>query len=125
MSHLRTVHRVCPFCEASCGLAVEVQRDLIVKARGDREDPFSRGYICPKAHALKELHHDPDRLKEPVRRTATGWEAISSAALPALLAASGAKARRKRGSRLIHDARKALFDVGCRPASTGTSQAPN
>jgi anaerobic selenocysteine-containing dehydrogenase len=45
MSHVRTVYRVCPFCEATCGLAVDVQGESIVRVRGDREDPFSRGYI--------------------------------------------------------------------------------
>jgi len=77
MSDRRTVHRVCPFCEATCGLAVEVEGDSIVMVRGDKDDPFSRGYICPKAYGLKELYHDPDRLRRPVRRTASGWQEIS------------------------------------------------
>src|SRR5262249_27840507 len=77
MSDRRTVHRVCPFCEATCGLAVEVDGDAIVGVRGDKEDPFSRGFICPKAYGLKELYHDRERLRRPVRRTATGWEEIS------------------------------------------------
>lgn len=77
MSDRRTVYRVCPFCEATCGLAIEVEGNSIVSVRGDKDDPFSRGYICPKAHGLKELYHDPDRLQQPVRRTAKGWEEIS------------------------------------------------
>jgi anaerobic selenocysteine-containing dehydrogenase len=77
MSQRRTVHRVCPFCEATCGLAVEVEGDAIVGVRGDKGDPFSRGYICPKAYGLKELYHDPERLRRPVRRIADGWEEIS------------------------------------------------
>ena len=77
MSDRRTVHRVCPFCEATCGLAIEVKDNSIVSVRGDKEDPFSRGFICPKAYELKELHHDPDRLRQPVRHTANGWEEIS------------------------------------------------
>ncbi len=36
--------------------------------RGDRDDVFSRGFICPKAHGLKELHEDPDRLTTPLVR---------------------------------------------------------
>jgi len=76
MTDRRTVHRVCPFCEATCGLALEVEGDSIVSVRGDKADPFSRGYICPKAYGVKELYHDPDRLRRPVRRTATGWEEI-------------------------------------------------
>ncbi len=76
MPERRTVHRVCPFCEATCGLAIQVESDAIVSVRGDREDPFSRGFLCPKAHGMKELTHDPDRLRRPLRRTATGWEEI-------------------------------------------------
>ncbi len=77
MSDRHTVNRVCPFCEATCGLAVEVEGDAIVAVRGDKDDPFSHGFICPKAHGLKELHHDPDRLRAPMRRTANGWEQIT------------------------------------------------
>src|SRR5882724_5708606 len=44
--------------------------------RGDKDDPFSRGYICPKAVALQDLHYDKDRLKYPVRRTPQGWERL-------------------------------------------------
>src|SRR5271169_3786702 len=77
MSDRHIVHRVCPFCEATCGLAVEVEGNSIVSVRGDKEDPFSRGYICAKAHGLKELHDDRDRLRTPVRRTADGWEEVT------------------------------------------------
>ena len=51
MSDRRIVHRVCPFCEATCGLALGVEGEAIVTVRGDKDDPFSRGYICPKARA--------------------------------------------------------------------------
>ena len=49
------VYRTCPLCEAKCGIAVEVDRSAgrVVTIRGDDEDPFSRGYICPKAYGLK------------------------------------------------------------------------
>jgi anaerobic selenocysteine-containing dehydrogenase len=77
MSDRKTVHRVCPFCEATCGLAVEVQGESIIAVRGDKNDPFSRGYICPKAYGLKELYHDPDRLRRPVRRRRREWEEIT------------------------------------------------
>jgi len=77
MSERRTIPRVCPFCEATCGLSLEVEGNTIVSVRGDKEDPFSKGFICPKAYGLKELTHDPDRLKRPLRRTAGGWEEIS------------------------------------------------
>ena len=77
MSDRRVVFRICPFCEATCGLAVEVEGNSILSVRGDKQDPFSRGYICPKAYGLKELHEDRDRLRAPIRRTANGWEEIT------------------------------------------------
>jgi len=48
-SDQRRVQRVCTFCEATCGLAVEVEGASIVTVRGDDDDPFSRGFLCPKA----------------------------------------------------------------------------
>lgn len=77
MSDRRTVHRVCPFCEATCGLAIEAEGNTILSVKGDKLDPFSGGFICPKAYGLKELYHDPDRLRRPMRRTATGWQEIT------------------------------------------------
>lgn len=68
----RTVFRTCNLCEAMCGLALEVQGDQITQVRPDEEDVFSKGYICPKGTALGELHHDPDRLRGPVRRAPDG-----------------------------------------------------
>jgi anaerobic selenocysteine-containing dehydrogenase len=59
----------CPLCEATCGITVDVAEDgSIASVRGDELDPFSRGYICPKAHGLVALHSDPDRLRRPLRR---------------------------------------------------------
>lgn len=71
-----THYRACNLCEAICGLAVEHENGKILSIRGDEEDPLSRGHICPKAVALQDIYEDPDRLKYPVRRTATGWERI-------------------------------------------------
>src|ERR671910_329086 len=61
-------YRTCPFCEATCGLEVETEGSEVVSVRGDKEDLFSRGFICPKAHGLKQLHEDPDRLTTPLVR---------------------------------------------------------
>jgi anaerobic selenocysteine-containing dehydrogenase len=73
-----TTPRTCNVCEAMCGMLVTVGDDGLIKdIRGDADDPFSRGHICPKGPAMRELQEDPDRLKHPVRRTATGWERIS------------------------------------------------
>lgn len=64
----RTALRTCPICEATCGVVVEIEGDRVVRVRGDEDDPFSRGYLCPKGALLGELHHDPDRLREPLVR---------------------------------------------------------
>lgn len=60
----------CPICEAACGLRVTVADDgrTVLGVRGDNDHPRTRGFICPKGVALKELHHDPDRLRQPLLR---------------------------------------------------------
>ena len=60
-----------------CGIEISVENDRL-DIRGDKDDPFSRGYICPKAVALQDIHYDKDRLRHPVRRTAGGWQRIGS-----------------------------------------------
>ncbi len=69
--------RSCNICEAICGIEITVDGDRHLDIRGDKDDPFSRGYICPKAVALQDIHYDKDRLKHPVRRTPQGWQRIS------------------------------------------------
>ena len=69
-------YRACNLCEAICGIEITVAADQRLDIRGDKDDPFSRGYICPKAAALGDLHYDKDRLKYPVRRTPQGWQRI-------------------------------------------------
>ena len=78
-----TLHfRTCPLCEAGCGLEVAVRDGAVTRIRGDRDNEFSKGFICPKGSSLKQLHEDPDRLRGPVVRrgdnlaTAT-WEEVS------------------------------------------------
>ena len=63
----RTALRTCPLCEATCGLALTIDESETVKViRGDRENPFSNGFICPKGTVLGKLHADPDRLRQPM-----------------------------------------------------------
>jgi anaerobic selenocysteine-containing dehydrogenase len=72
------VHRTCSLCEAHCGISVEVDPDArrVLGVRGDPDDPFSAGYICPKAHGLLALQEDPDRLRRPLRRRGSRWTEI-------------------------------------------------
>ncbi|WP_409260815.1 molybdopterin-dependent oxidoreductase [Pseudomonas putida] len=74
-------HRACHLCEAICGLNIEVSHDhdgraLISSIKGDPEDPFSRGHVCPKAVALQDIQNDPDRLRQPHLRVGEQWQAI-------------------------------------------------
>ena len=94
-------YRACNLCEAICGIEIRWQEQEAgagngsrqgqrtdetrnpkpetrnrLDIRGDKDDPFSRGYICPKAVALQDLHYDKDRLRHPVRRTDQGWQRI-------------------------------------------------
>ncbi len=64
----RSHYRICPLCEACCGLEVRTHGDQVVGIRGAKDDVFSAGYICPKGYALKDLHEDPDRLRTPLIR---------------------------------------------------------
>jgi anaerobic selenocysteine-containing dehydrogenase len=71
----RSAYRICPFCEAACGLKVLLRGNDVIAVRGDQDDVFSHGYLCPKGVALKDLHDDPDRLRTPMIRRGRGAEA--------------------------------------------------
>ncbi|UDY36504.1 molybdopterin oxidoreductase family protein [Dermatobacter hominis] len=80
----RTVHlRTCPLCEAMCGLEVHVGTDAgtgeqrVELIRADRDDVWSKGYLCPKGTTLGHLHHDPDRLRAPVVREGDEWREVT------------------------------------------------
>lgn len=99
----RTLLRTCPLCEAVCGLEITLSAEnRVVGVRGDREDPFSRGFLCPKGASLGRLDEDPERLSEPmIRERATDtWRAASweeafdliAERLPALVAEHGRQA---------------------------------
>ncbi len=95
---MATVHyRACNLCEAICGLEIHLEGDRIRKIAGDPADPLSRGHICPKAIALQDLQVDPNRLRQPLRRTASGWETISWEAAFAEAAAGLARLQQTHG----------------------------
>ncbi len=79
-------------CEAMCGLELEIEAGRAIKVRGDREDPLSRGHICPKALAIEDIRLDPDRVTTPLRRTPSGgfepvsWEAALDEAATRIVA---------------------------------------
>ncbi|MEV6688693.1 molybdopterin-dependent oxidoreductase [Streptomyces sp. NPDC051130] len=95
----RTALRICPLCEATCGLTLTIEGTTVTGARGDRDDVFSRGFICPKGASFGALDADPDRLRTPlVRRDGrlreATWEEAYDAiaeAVPALVRQYGAQ----------------------------------
>ncbi|MGY8970787.1 MAG: molybdopterin-dependent oxidoreductase [Flavobacteriales bacterium] len=70
-------YRTCNLCEAMCGLEITYKEKKVISIVGDKKDPLSKGFICPKSLALKDLYEDPDRLKTPIKRTENGWQEIS------------------------------------------------
>ena len=95
-----THHRICPLCEACCGLEIKQRDGKVISIRGHDADVLSAGYICPKGVALKDLHEDSDRLRTPlikrngVHETASWDEAFAEIEkrLPALMATHGGDA---------------------------------
>ncbi|HEY8559038.1 MAG TPA: molybdopterin-dependent oxidoreductase [Pyrinomonadaceae bacterium] len=70
-------YRSCNLCEAICGIEIKHENGKVLSITGDKNDLFSRGHICPKALALKDIYEDPNRLKLPVKRTGGDWREIS------------------------------------------------
>lgn len=70
--HRSLAYRTCPLCEAGCGLEITLRSGNVESIRGDQQDVFSQGYLCPKGTALKALHEDSDRLRQPLVRNAEG-----------------------------------------------------
>jgi anaerobic selenocysteine-containing dehydrogenase len=76
-----TAFRTCPLCEAGCGLEIGLAGSngdtRVTRIRGDREDVFSHGFICPKGSTLKQLHEDPDWLRRPLVKRDGAFVAVS------------------------------------------------
>ena len=70
-------YRTCNLCEAMCGLVFTVDEGRITDVRGDRDDVLSRGHICPKGPAMRELQEDPDRLRRPMKREGSDFHEVS------------------------------------------------
>ncbi|GGU00188.1 molybdopterin oxidoreductase family protein [Streptomyces coeruleorubidus] len=83
----RTALRICPLCEATCGLTLTIEGTRVTRARGDRDDVFSKGFICPKGASFGAVDADPDRLRTPlVRRDGELREATWEEAFDAVAA---------------------------------------
>ena len=92
MPETTTAYRTCPFCEATCGLEVTVSDGSVTRVRGDADDVFSKGFLCPKGVSLKDLHEDPDRLRTPMIRETPFVPVVADAGSPMLAGVSGVSA---------------------------------
>lgn len=72
------VHRrTCCLCEAMCGLEVHVTGEQVTLIRPNRDDVWSKGYVCAKGTTLGHMHHDPDRLRAPMVRHGDEWREVT------------------------------------------------
>ncbi|SEO10092.1 molybdopterin-dependent oxidoreductase [Actinacidiphila rubida] len=95
----RTALRICPLCEATCGLTLTIDEGRVTRARGDAADVFSAGFICPKGASFGQLDSDPDRLRRPlVRRGGQLAEATWEEAFAAVAEGLGAVTRAHGGT---------------------------
>ncbi|MGW4479333.1 molybdopterin-dependent oxidoreductase [Rhodococcus triatomae] len=68
----RTRHRICPLCESTCGLLVELDGRSIVRVAPNPDDVMSAGHSCAKGLGLGLIEGDPDRIRTPLLRTGGG-----------------------------------------------------
>ncbi|MBC7304904.1 MAG: molybdopterin-dependent oxidoreductase, partial [Nocardia sp.] len=74
----RSLLRTCPLCEAVCGLTITLDdADRVLSVRGDRDDPFSKGFLCPKGASFGKLDDDPDLVTTPLIREPDGFREAS------------------------------------------------
>jgi len=60
-----------------CGLEIQVEDGKVAGIRGNRDDVWSRGYLCPKGASLGALHDDPDRIRRPMIKVDGRWQQVS------------------------------------------------
>jgi len=77
MEDTRTVTTFCGICEHSCGMQVKAKGNDIIEIRGLKEHPYSKGFLCPKGLAAKDIFYAPDRLKHPLKKEGNSWKEIS------------------------------------------------
>jgi anaerobic selenocysteine-containing dehydrogenase len=73
----KLVKSLCGFCHSNCGIKVHVQDGTITRIEGDPDNPVNRGYLCPKAQAIKPMLESAERLKLPLKKTPGGFSQIS------------------------------------------------
>jgi len=66
---LETIKAVCPHdCPDTCGIVIQVQDGRAVSLRGDRDHPFTRGFLCQKVSNYLDRVYHAQRLLYPMKR---------------------------------------------------------
>ena len=112
-------HRASHLCEAICGLTLETTTSddgsiAITSIKGDAQDTFSRGHICPKAVALQDIQNDPDRLHQPMLRVGSEWQPIPWDEAFALVAErlAGIQARHGQNAVAVYQGNPSVHNYG-------------
>ena len=115
MTTVRLHHRTCNLCEAMCGLLIEHDGERVLSIAGDPDDALSRGHLCAKAFALRDVAADPDRLRRPLRRLSdgsyaeVGWDEALDEAAERL---RGIQARHGRDAVAIYQGNPSVHNLG-------------
>jgi formate dehydrogenase major subunit len=75
----RVVRSICPYCAVGCGQRIFVKDEKVIQIEGDPDSPISRGRLCPKGSASKQLVTSPSRVDKVMYRRPYGteWESLS------------------------------------------------
>jgi len=93
----RVAHSVCPFCAVGCAQQVHVKDDTVIQIEGDPDSPISRGRLCPKGSASKQLVTGSHRQQHVLYRApyATEWSRLDLETAEEMVADRVLRARRK------------------------------
>ncbi len=73
----QVVTTYCGICEKTCGMQVTVSDNMVQNVEGFKDHLRSRGDLCVKGRAARDILYAPDRLKTPMKKVAGQWVAIS------------------------------------------------
>jgi formate dehydrogenase major subunit len=120
----RVVDSICPYCAVGCGQKVYVKDEKVIQIEGDPASPISRGRLCPKGSASKQLVTSPGRQTTVLYRRPHGteWEPLALEDAMDMIADRVLDARRQ-GWEDTHDGKKVRRTMGI--ASLGGATLDN
>ena len=70
------IRTICFECHSRCGVFLTVRDGKIIGIKGDKDHPYSRGYVCPKGRAVMEIVYHPERITKPLKRIGEKGEGL-------------------------------------------------